>query len=89
MFALYTSTGLKSRVKFPIAMNFSHGIYLTSKSPPLGYMLNQRIDLNPMPLVTFRLPVKVRVGVRVGISVRVEVGVSVRVKVRVAIRMKR
>ena len=68
-------------------MNFPYRIYLTSKSPPLGYMLNQRIDLNPMPLVTFRLPVKVRVGVRVGISVRVEVGVSVRVKV--AVRMKR
>ena len=40
-------------------------------------------------LVTFRLHVKVRVGIRVGVSVRVRVVVSVRGRVRIAVRMKR
>ena len=61
-------------------MNSEHGkrtFYLTTFYPTASY------------LVTFRLHIKVRVGVRVGISVRARVGVSVRVRVRVAVRMKR
>ena len=65
----------------PVALyassNGKRTFYLTTFYPTASY------------LVTFRLHVKVRVGIRVGESVRVRVVVSVRVRVRVAVRMKK